>query len=64
LLEKKFEDTLLVSDKISTPFADDLQFFIANLIETTSVEDAFMKVISRLPFFIPAVRLAISARKL
>jgi len=38
-------------------------FAIANLKDATSVEDAFMKVISRLPFFIPAFWLAIFASK-
>ena len=38
-------------------------FAIANLKDATSVEDAFMKVISRLPFFMPAFWLAIFASK-
>lgn len=38
-------------------------FAIANLKDATSIEDAFMKVISRLPFFIPAFWLAIFASK-
>lgn len=38
-------------------------FAIANLKDAKSVEDAFIKVISRLPFFIPAFWLAIFASK-
>jgi len=38
-------------------------FAIANLKDAISVEDAFMKVISRLPFFIPAFWLAVFASK-
>lgn len=38
-------------------------FAIANLKDATSIEDAFMKVISKLPFFIPAFWLAIFASK-
>ncbi len=38
-------------------------FAIANLKDATSVEDAFMKVISRLPFFIPAFWLALFSSK-
>lgn len=38
-------------------------FAIANLKDATSVEEAFIKVISRLPFFIPAFWLAIFASK-
>lgn len=38
-------------------------FAVENLHDATSVEDALMKVISRLPFFIPAFWLAIFASK-
>jgi hypothetical protein len=38
-------------------------FATENLIDATSVEDAFMKAISRIPFFIPAFWLAIFASK-
>jgi hypothetical protein len=38
-------------------------FAIANLKDAISIEDAFIKVISRLPFFIPAFWLAIFASK-
>jgi flagellar motility protein MotE (MotC chaperone) len=38
-------------------------FAIANLIDADSVEKAFLKVISRLPFFVPAFWLAIFASK-
>ncbi|MBL7919106.1 MAG: hypothetical protein JNJ40_02260 [Bacteroidia bacterium] len=38
-------------------------FAISNLKDASSVEDAFLKVISRLPFFVPAFWLAIFASK-
>jgi cell division protein FtsB len=38
-------------------------FAIKNLHDVTSIQDAFMKIISRLPFFVPAFWLAIFASK-
>ncbi len=38
-------------------------FAVCNIHDASSVEDAFMKIISRLPFFIPAFWLAIFASK-